>query len=279
MSEHTNSSAALSSGLLETMTITEVRSFQPEVMVIPLGSTEPHGPHLPYGTDTMLADGLTREAVELANAQNARVLRLPPLPFGNNVNFKDFPFACRLRVETLMAVIVDLVTFAVEEGVKKIVIVNCHGGNDATVNSALRSLFDRFQNTAFVGACGFGAFSENLYRELFFDGSPHAGDFETSVMMHYQPALVRDGERRPATMNFPILEALASGRISSVRNWAQLMPESCGGRPDEATAEKGRRFAQTDAAGLAAFLVTLSRSPWHSGFPYPQTGNEPASNG
>jgi len=277
MSEHTK--ATVSPGLLETMTITEVRSFQPEVMVIPLGSTEPHGPHLPYGTDTILADGLTREAVALANLQDARILRLPPLPFGNNVNFKDFPFACRLRVETLMAVIGDLVTFAVEEGVKKILIVNCHGGNEATVNSALRSLFDRFQNTAFVGACGFGAFSENLYGELFFDGSPHAGDFETSVMMHYEPGLVRDGERRPAAMNSPILEALTSGRISSVRNWAQLMPESCGGRPDEATVEKGRHFAQADAAGLADFLVTLSRSPWHPGFPYPQPGNELVSNG
>jgi len=274
-----NTKATVSSGLLETMTITEVRSFHPEVMVIPLGSTEPHGPHLPYGTDTILADGLTREAVELANLQDARILRLPALPFGNNVNFKDFPFACRLRIETLIAVIEDLVTFAVEEGVKKIVIVNCHGGNDATVNSALRSLFDRFQNTAFVGACGFGAFSETLYRELFFDASPHAGDFETSVMMYYEPELVRDSERRPAAMNSPILDALASGRVSSVRNWAQLMPESCGGRPDEATAEKGRRFAQNDAAGLADFLVTLSRSPWHPGFPYPQTGNESVSNG
>lgn len=107
-------------GLLETMTIADVRAFSPEVVMIPVASTEPHGPHLPYGTDTIIGGGVTAKAVQLANAKGAKVLRLPPLPIGNNVNFKAFPFACRIRVETLMAILADLVEFACEEGVNRV---------------------------------------------------------------------------------------------------------------------------------------------------------------
>ena len=102
------------------MTIEQVRDFHPEVVVVPIGSTEPHGPHLPYGTDLFIAEAVTAEAVRLANAEDARVLRLPPLPISNNVNFKKFPFACRIRVETLMAVLGDIVDFLTEDGVKKL---------------------------------------------------------------------------------------------------------------------------------------------------------------
>lgn len=255
-------------GILETMTVSEVRKFHPEVMMIPLGSTEPHGPHLPYGTDTTIADRVSREAVRLANLEGARVLRLPPLPFGNNVNFKDFPFACRIRVETLMAVLMDLVAFGVEEDVRKIIIFNCHGGNDSTVAASLRQVFDRFQNEAFVGLCGCGSFAGGVYQELFSDRSPHAGDFETSLMQFIAPEKMPAVRPLPSAMQEPSLAALADGRIAWIRNWAHLMPQSCGGRPDLATAEKGQRFFEADVAGLAKFLVELSRARWHPRFPY-----------
>lgn len=255
-------------GILEEMTVSEVAGFQPEVMLIPMGSTEPHGPHLPYGTDTTIADRVSGEAVRMANREGARVLRLPPMPFGNNVNFKEFPFACRIRVETLMAVLMDMVAFGVEEGVRKIVIFNCHGGNDSTVAASLRQMFDRFQNEVFVALCGCGCFSGDLYGKLFSDHSPHAGEFETSLMQFIAPEKMPDVAPQPAEMNQPLVAALAGGGITWVRNWAHLMPASCGGRPDLANADKGKCFFEADVAGLSAFLVELSRAPWHSRFPY-----------
>jgi creatinine amidohydrolase len=96
------------------MTIEEVRNFRPEVAVFPLESTEPHGPHLPYGTDTLIARGGANAAVREANARGARVLELPCLPIGNNVNFKAYPLACRVRVETLFSFIRDIADFLLE---------------------------------------------------------------------------------------------------------------------------------------------------------------------
>lgn len=254
-------------GLLETMTISDVRSFQPEVILIPLGSTEPHGPHLPYGTDTFICDGITAEAVRLANADGARVLRLPPLPIGNNVNFKAFPFACRLRVETLMAVLCDLAGFALEEGVRKMVIVNSHGGNDDTIRASLRQIHDQYGTELFACGCAVSHFCDGVNRELFTDESPHAGDSETSQIMYLAPNLVIHSERRPFSRNEPIIPSLH--KVLWVRPWDRLMPDSCSGRPDESSAEKGEAVCKASAAGLARFLVELAHAPWSPSFPYP----------
>jgi creatinine amidohydrolase len=259
-------------GLLETMTVPEVKSFRSEVMVIPLGSTEPHGPHLPYGTDTTVANRYSREAVRRANAEGARVMCLPAMPFGNNVNFKDFPFACRIRVETLMAVVLDLVTFGREEGVRKFVLVNGHGGNDSTLAASTRQIFDRFQNEVFVGLCGPGAFGGEIYQKLFSDGSPHAGEYETSLMQFLAPEKMPAQAPAKSAMYTPTVPGLAEAKITWVRNWASLMPAACGGRPDLATPEKGEEFFEADVTGFSRFLVALSQAPWHSRFPYEAEG-------
>lgn len=250
------------------MTVPEVESFRPEVMVIPFGSTEPHGPHLPYGTDTTIANRYSREAVRRANSEGGRVLCLPAMPFGNNVNFKDFPFACRIRVETLMAVVLDLVTFGREEGVRKFVLVNCHGGNDSTLAACTRQIFDRFQNEAFVVMSGCGAFAGKTFQKLFSDGSPHAGDYETSLMQFLAPEKMPNQAPVESAMHVPSVPGLAEARVTWVRNWSHLMPAACAGRPDLATPEKGQEFFEEDVAGFARFLAALSHAPWHSRFPY-----------
>ncbi len=79
-------------GILEEMTIEDVKAFDPEVLVWAIGSTEPHGPALPYGTDYWQADADVRSGVVKANQQGARVLMYPTLPIGNNANMKAFPF-------------------------------------------------------------------------------------------------------------------------------------------------------------------------------------------
>jgi len=271
MNTPSSSSPPRPAGILEQMTVEEVRTFEPDILLVPLGSTEPHGPHLPYGTDTAIADRISQMAVERANSEGARVLRLPAMPFGNNVNFKNFPFACRLRVETLMAVVMDLVAFGVEEGVRKFVLFNCHGGNDAALQASLRQVFDHFQNEAFVVLCGTGTFCPEAYQEIFSDGSPHAGEYETSIMQHVAPGMMPDTQPVETPMRSPVIPELVSSGSHWVRNWAHLMPAACGGRPDLATAEKGRLFVERAIPAFAKFLVNLSREPWHARFPYSPT--------
>lgn len=262
------SARGMCAGILETMTITDVATFRPEVVVVPLGSTEPHGPHLPYGTDTFAASAVSEQAVIRANENGARVLRLPALPFGNNVNFKQFPFACRISVRTLMSVIGDMVNFVVEEGVRKMVFVNGHGGNAAAVDAAMREVFDRFQEEIFVCAVDTGVGAGETYQRLFKDGSPHAGDYETSQIMHLASDLVNRSAIAPQPMCEPLLHSLKDGSCSWVKAWHRLMPSSSGGRPDEASAEKGGEFFNECVRGFADFLLELNNAPWTPRFPY-----------
>jgi len=256
-------------GILETMTTADIRAFRPEVAVIPVASTEPHGPHLPYGTDTLIGSGVTAKAVQLANKKGARVLRLPPLPIGNNVNFKAYPFACRIRVETLMAVLFDLVEFLAEDGVRKVVIVNSHGGNVATIDAVLRQIHDRLRDRVFACGCRSNSFAGPDVDGIHSDNSPHAGKYETSLVQYLAGGLVVDGELRDTPLHQPAIAALAEDTAHWVRPWHRLMPEFCAGRLDEATAEIGQRYFEASAAGMADFLVELSSQPWGPDFPYP----------
>jgi creatinine amidohydrolase len=257
-------------GILETMTLDEVRDFHPEVVVMSIASTEPHGPHLPYGTDTFAGDAYTSEAVRLANEMGARVLRYPTLPIGNNVNFKAWPFACRIRVSTLMTVLSDIVTALHEDGVHKVVFVNSHGGNTDTLSASMRELFHQFQQEVFVCYCHGTDFAEETRpQDLFNDGSPHAGDYETSMMLHLVPGLVRMDKARSNPLQQPMM-ADSLKKVRWVRPWYRLMPEANAGHPEEATAEKGRLIFESSVKGLAAFLVELSAQPWHPNFPYPE---------
>ena len=112
----------MSNGILTEMTIEDVRAFDPEVVAIGVASVEPHGPVLPYGTDYWQADAIVRRGVILANEAGAKALMYPTLPIGNNANLKAFPFACRIGVQTLMQMLLDIINALAEDGINKIVL-------------------------------------------------------------------------------------------------------------------------------------------------------------
>src|SRR5215469_15160783 len=117
------------SGILEEMTYDEIQAFDAQVGAIGIGSTEPHGSHLPYGTDTYILESVLVPAVRLANAEGARVLLLPLLPISLNNNMRAFPYALRFGVSTFLQMLHDLVAEFAQQGVKKVVLFNAHGGN------------------------------------------------------------------------------------------------------------------------------------------------------
>ena len=261
-----------SSGILSEMTLDEVRAFQPEVVVMALTSTEPHGPHLPYGTDFYIGDGVVREAVRRANRRNARVLMYPSLPVGNNVNFQAFPFACRIGGRTYMDLLLDIIEALEQDGIRKIVLVNSHGGNNDTVRAVLREHFGRHRpksdTRAFVSFCGAVGMAAREAQGVIEHPSEHAGEKETSLMLHFQPALVRKEHFDCFPIRKPLLPELGDGRAHFVRAWENYMPGSAGGETRSCSAEKGRILAEAAAEGLADYLVRLSETPWTPDFPY-----------
>jgi len=255
------------------MTLDDVRAFGTEVVVLAVGSTEPHGPHLPYGTDFIQSDEFCRRAVTKANARGARVLMYPTLPIGNNVNLKAWPFACRIGVRTLMAVLLDVIAAVEEDGVRKMFILCGHGGNMAAIQAALREHIGLHRpespDCAFVCASTLGAFTPPDVAARITDASDHGGDHETSRILYVRPDLVRRETLAPHPFGTPELPGLRDGRVQFIKPWHLHVPDGAGGNPQNATVEKGKGIIEDGAEVLADFLAALSSAPWHPRFPYP----------
>lgn len=263
------------SGILSEMTIDNFSDWRPEVVIFGAGSTEPHGEALPYGTDAMVVEEVARRATIQANELGAKVMQFPTLPVGCNVNFKAFPFAARIRVRTFMSMLSDIFRALEEDGVRKIVVLNGHGGNSAAIDAALREHFESHPaepdgQRAFV--CTFGAwrFMSPEVAAGFKYPSPHAGESETAAVMGIRPDLVRTDK----LADNPIVQPTAAGiaenanSISYVKPWHLHLPTSAGGEARHVTREMGERYIADISSGLADFLVRLSSAPWHKNFPF-----------
>lgn len=256
-------------GILQAMTIDDVRAFRTEVVILGIGSTEPHGPSLPYGTDFYQCDGMVRRAVELANSRQARVLMYPTLPIGNDVNFKAWPFTCRISVRTLMLVLLDIIEALEEDGVRKIVLANGHFGNADAVAATLREHFDKTppERRAFV--CSSYGLSSSESLAAVGGVLDHGGPSEASRMLYLKPELVHDEKFTDQPVGEPMIKSLQKLHAAFIRPWHLHVPLSAGGDTRKATAKIGKELIESSAASLADLLVELSTTPWNPNFPYP----------
>ena len=259
----------MTSGILQEMTIEDVKAFGAEVVVLGIGSVEPHGPALPYGTDYFQCEGIVRSAIVRANERGARALMYPTLPIGNNVNFKGFPFACRIGVRTLMQVVLDIVEALEADGIRKIVLYNNHGGNTDALRAALRDHYDRCPSTGGAFVCLTSSASAGPARSKFVEHpSDHAGESETSSVMHLCPELVREDRIADFPFGQLTVGALGDQGVYFVRPWHLYVPAAAGGDARKASAAKGRGLVDAGAAYLAKLLVELSAAKWTENFPY-----------
>ena len=133
--------AQATSPRLEDLTHPEVRARSIEVAVLPIGSVEPHANHLPYGTDAWAANIMAERVAAKANQMGAKVLVLPTMPYGINSNQAPNPYAQSIRPPTMMQFVKDVVSNCEMQGIRKVVILNGHGGNTTTLGATLRELF------------------------------------------------------------------------------------------------------------------------------------------
>jgi creatinine amidohydrolase len=240
-----------------------------EVAVLPLGAVEPHNLHLPYSTDVLEADLLGQQICAAAWQRGAKVLLLPTVPYGVQTNQQRFPFAMNLNPSTLGTVITDLVSSLVQHGIRKIVLLNSHGGND--LKPLLRELYGRTPAQLFL--CNWWQTFSDVYGDIFAAPDDHAGEMETSLALAFFPELVArnpDGtltadEGRKAPSRF---DAVNRGWVALTRPWHLLTTNSGAGNPHAATAEKGRRLMEIVVERLTTFLVELAASPLDERFPY-----------
>lgn len=162
------------------------------LVLLPIGSTEQHGRHLPLDTDSVIAEAVARRAATAVPG----TLVAPPLPYGASGEHAGFPGTVSIGHEALRMVLVEAVrSLALWAG--RIVLVNGHGGNTATLDTAVRLLRTEGHDVAWTGC--------TVPR-----GDAHAGRTETSVMLHLTPDQVRldaavAGDTRPLAALLPEL--------------------------------------------------------------------------
>ena len=225
-----------------------------QVAVLPWGATEAHNYHLPYATDNYQADYVAAEAGRLAWARGARVVILPCIPFGVNTGQLDIDLCINMRPQTQLAVLRDVADVVVRAGIGKLVILNGHGGNH--FKTMIRELSMDFPG---LFVCSANWYQAADWKAYFDDQGDHAGEMETSVMMHIAPQLLRPLEEAgPGKARRPAIRAMREGWVSTQRPWTTVTDDTGVGNPYASTPEKGARYLSACAENIAAFLVELA---------------------
>ena len=234
------------------------RQFKYDVAILPWGATEPHNLHLPYMTDCILSQAVALDAAERALHQyGVRCMVLPPVAMGSqNPGQRDLPFCIHYRYETQFSILKDIVASLQHQGIRRLLIVNGHGGNSFKQMIRDLSLVSHPSSIMIASAEWFKMASA---KDFFEQPGDHADEIETSVMMHYHPELVRLEEAGEGKARSFAIEALREGKVWMPRHWTLVTDDTGIGNPALSTAEKGRRFADACADGFARFLRDFSK--------------------
>ncbi len=241
-----------------------------EVAVLPMGATEPHNLHLPYGTDTFQVDAIGERACEAAWKRGARVVMLPTIPYGTETNMSQCTLAMNVNPTTLGLVTRDLVDSLAGNGINKLLLLNGHGGND--FKPLLRELMGKTPVHLFL--CDwFRGLSSDAQRAMFEDPGDHAGATETALGLAYFDHLVNknpDGTLAAdqGAVRKSRFDAVNDGWVSISRPWHLLTTNTGSGNPHEATADKGQRLMEGMVDRLSGFLVELAQAELDSQFPF-----------
>ena len=214
------------------------------IAVIPLGSTEQHGPHLPCGTDTMAA-----ELVARTMASSLDALYVPFGPYGVTPIHAGHPGTISLRRSTFEALLTDLLVELAQMGIKTFVLVNWHEGNTPSTDAVSYTIQeDLGADVIVVQAC---YVAQRVYRDLGGGELTHGGGIETLAVMAHDPSLVLLDRVSDPTRPVGAEELDAMRRSHEVYGFVtdvtELADDGWYGNPWWATGEAAATFAQTVA--------------------------------
>ncbi|NDV83724.1 creatininase family protein [Bacteroides sp. 51] len=233
----------------------KVKDVKYDVVILPWGATEPHNYHLPYLTDCMIPHRIAVDAARLALQQSSvRSMVMPPVAFGaHNPGQRELPFCIHTRYSTQQAILEDIVASLYAQGMRKLIILSGHGGNH--FKGMIRDLAFTYPDFLIIVAEWFNVIPSKGYFEAEIDD--HAGELETSVMMHYYPELINleeagDGESKPFAI------ASLNEKIGwAPRHWDKATVDSGVGNPKKASAEKGERYLEPVIQKLAKLFTEV----------------------
>jgi creatinine amidohydrolase len=230
-----------------------VRDTAFDVAILPWGATEAHNYHLPYATDVVAAESVAAEAARRAWEAGARCIVLPAIPFGVQTGQLDIPLCINLNPSTQAAILGDVARTLEGNGIRRLLVLNAHGGND------FRAMIRELQPRVDVFLCTINWWSCLDPRPFFDAPGDHAGELETSAMMHLAPGLVLpladagDGAERKAR-----IAGLRDGWAWAPRPWTRISADTGVGDPRASTPDKGAAFLDAVAERIAGFLAELA---------------------
>lgn len=235
------------------------------VPIVPIGTLEDHGRHLPIDTDVMLVEAVCRGAAERLPAE---AVLLPPIVHGYSPHHMDFPGTITIRWDTFCRYCTDVALSLVRHGFERVLLVNGHGSNQNLVETAARLAM--VEEPGSLVAASFYLVSERSarvieeVRDSDRGGMAHACELETSLYLHLQPGAV-DMERAVDERGYPETGHAwmdwSDGPLKLMQWWSSFSESGVQGDASKATAAKGKVLLEAAVEEIAGFVTELRSLP------------------
>ena len=235
-----------------------------EVAVLPIGATEAHNLHLPYGTDSYQVEAIAEAACAQAWEEGGEVLLLPTISVGVNENTLGFPWTLSYKPTTILQMIRDTVSALEHHRLLKLLILNGHGGNE--LKPFLRELFRDTEVQLIL--VDWWTVDAHALQATFEEAGEHGGEMETSLMLHLRPDLVELDRADKGETREPHFTGMKEGWAWIARPWDVLTDNSGVGNPEAASAKKGEEFMNKCVKKIAQLLVEMANEPMDDWYPY-----------
>jgi creatinine amidohydrolase len=257
----------LKSGYWQDLTTDQFQAVDPErtLAVLPLAAVEQHGPHLPLSTDAVINEGIVAGALARV-PEGLRVWVLPASTIGHSLEHTAFPGTLSAGAESLLALWLDVARGVAQAGVRKLILLNSHGGQAPLVDlAAVRLRAELGMLAVRAHYFRFGA-PAGLFDDDEIAFGIHGGEVETSLMLHLRPELVR----REALRDFDGLPARLAGenRVLGVEGPAgigwmsqDLNRHGVCGRAARAAASRGAELLEHIVARFVRLLAEVAATP------------------
>ncbi|HEV2127283.1 MAG TPA: creatininase family protein [Thermomicrobiales bacterium] len=230
------------------------------LVVLPTAAIEQHGPHLATGHDTFMVAHIARQAAERAAGQ-ADVVLAPVLAFGSSAHHLPFGGTLSLRTETYLHVVRDLIESMLACGAKRILLLNGHGGNHELNQLAARDIAIELspESGVVLSAASYWDIAREALAEDEVAGGltlpGHAGQFETAMMLAFDPLRVRQRVERQADPS--ATDVVPGVRVETPDRWESF--DGYTDFPHRATAEQGEVLLERVVGAVAEAMVALAR--------------------
>ena len=220
-------------------------------VILPVGTTEEHGRHLPVGTDAMIAKGYADMLAEECERQGTHVLVMDTIRYGFSMSIvRRWPGCPNIGTRTFADYIFDIADSLIQMGFKKIVMLDCHGNHDCLLRMVMREIADK--HGVYMMTLAPMSLSLDTYNKMKKDpeGDIHGGEWETSCILYLHPELVNKSE-------YTSVDAIrCNSRLRGpVSTWGlQETKTGLFGDPAEATAELGEAVLKAAAVKGAEYI-------------------------